>query len=382
MVSLGLRLAAIAVLGATLGCDLGSTAIPASPPMLVVHAILNGEVREQVILVELSLTGSRPDDQNGIGTPVAGAVVTLTAPDGQVMTAQPFGDEGAYVIDLDAYSSPEKRAEIIRGGVYKLSVNALGMTVSGRTLVPDAPTAQGSQRVAFNRDHDTVHVSMPDVPLARAYWVRLEAPLSAYSLFTFDREASLTGDTRNFFTDELLRVFVPGFVQELTVAAMDSNLYDYYRSGSDPFSGAGLINRLEGGLGVFGSVVILERREIDVTQDPTGDPIEGEYTRRTANATLLPMPHTVRLFLEAKGPLPQGPDRITGSYVREAPAPFPHIRGAVYGTRTGSQIELDILATQSNTETAMFAFRGTIRGDTLLGSYGPNFPAIYVKAGK
>ena len=47
----------------------------------------------------------------------------------------------------------------------------------------------------------------------------------------------------------------PGFRQDVLVAAVDSNFYDYYRTNNDPFTGAGIISRLTGGLGLFGSLV-------------------------------------------------------------------------------------------------------------------------------
>jgi hypothetical protein len=34
----------------------------------------------------------------------------------------------------------------------------------------------------------------------------------------------------------------------------DTNYYDFVRSRSDPFTGRGFLNHLEGGIGVFGSV--------------------------------------------------------------------------------------------------------------------------------
>jgi hypothetical protein len=49
-------------------------------------------------------------------------------------------------------------------------------------------------------------------------------------------------------------VFQPGRSYVLTVALTDSNYYDFIRSRSDPLTGRGFINRLAGGIGVFGSV--------------------------------------------------------------------------------------------------------------------------------
>jgi hypothetical protein len=369
-----IRAAAVGLLAVATSCELGSTALPPATPSLVVHAVLDPDLREQQVLVEESLSGDLAQD--GRVSPVTGAIVSLTAPDGMVMTAREIGSgdesDGLYVFDLDI--------EIVRGGRYQLSVAARGRTVTGTTVVPDGGPAS-AQTVSFNRDHDTVHLSIPEVPLARAYWMRLEAPFAAYSLFTNDREVAIRGDARNFFADDLTPLFFPGFVQTLTVAAMDSNLYDYYRSASDPFSGVGLINRLEGGFGVFGSIATVVKREIAVTQDPTGDPIEGEYTRRTESPSELPIPDRFRLYLESRGSTSDQPDRISGNFVAARPERF-EVKGAVLGTRAATAIELQINLSQGSTDNSFLSFRGVVRGDTLRGGYGSNYPATYVRVGK
>ncbi len=59
-------------------------------------------------------------------------------------------------------------------------------------------------------------------------------------------------------------VFVVGQTHQLAISAVDSNYYDYYRTASDEFTGTGVINRLHGALGVFGSIVPLMSRTIVV----------------------------------------------------------------------------------------------------------------------
>ena len=277
--SLGMTAVALA------GCDLGSTTIPRPDPQVVVHAVLNPSLTQQVILLEESLTGKKPPASSffnpdnpiatGGGIAIAGAVVQLEDETGATYAASEarFGTAptGIYVVPLTA--QPGMR--------YRLTVQALGKTVTASTVVPRAAPAAPSAVVPFNRDHDTAKVSIPEVELARGYFLRIEAPVSYFSLVTTDREIAITGDTRNLFTEDLLRVFFPGFQQTLTVAAVDTNLYDYYRSGSDPFSGVGLITHVQGGLGVFGSIAVVERRVLDVTQDFSGHPLEDTFTRRS-----------------------------------------------------------------------------------------------------
>jgi hypothetical protein len=379
----------IVALAAITACELGSTEIPQTTPSIVVHAVLNPEHRQQTILVEESLTGAQPVVDSGPynpfdpittgnGVPISGAIVTLTDPTGFAMQAVEEVGTGIYFVDLDAESTRAGRQiDIERGARYFLSVSHGARTVSGSTVIPGAPTDPDVPRVPFNRDDDTLSVSISAGVQARAFWMRIEAPVSSFSLFSVDRDVHITGDTRNFFTESLIRVFTPGFEQTLTVAAIDSNLYDYYRTGSDPFTGAGLINRLEGGIGVFGSMVVLERRLVDVTQNPTGDSIEGEYTRRGGP----PGGFTnVRIYLEAKGPSAEIGDQISGNYLR-GPATSA-ARGAIYGTRKGTALDLEFLEPLSTNEGAA-GFLGMQRGDSLIGVFSPTgTPAVFVKVGK
>ena len=57
-----------------------------------------------------------------------------------------------------------------------------------------------------------------------------------------------SGDFRD---DSGLLIQAGAFTAVLTV---DSNYFDFVRSGSDPITGRGFLNHLEGGIGVFGSV--------------------------------------------------------------------------------------------------------------------------------
>jgi hypothetical protein len=378
--------ALIAVIAAILlgGCDLGSATIPLTDPQIVVHAVLNPTLSAQTFLIEESLTGKitadedRPFDPNspiisGNGVPVTGAVVRLTTPSGAILTAseQKIDNQPTGIYTILTTVQP--------GGRYHLTITALGKTVTGSTLIPRSNPPIGVPEVVFNRDHQSVSLPINDVDLARAYWVRVEAPLSAFSVFTTDRQVAISGNTRNLFTDDLLRVFFPGFRQLLTVAAVDTNLFDYYRSANDPFSGTGLINHLEGGIGVFGSIAMVERRILDVTQDSTGDSIEGIYTLRSGGN----VPHTLRLYVESLSTVEGVGDRISGNYV--AGPQIAPIRGAILGER-----EVDVLTFESyeplSTSRRVGSFLGRIAGDTVRGvmqtAGGNSGAVVYVRQGK
>jgi len=390
-VSKGLmEVVAIGALIGIAGCELANTVVARTDPQLVVHAVLDASSLTQYVLVEQSLTGGIAVVNDGAydpaspiisgnGVPVSGALVTLTDPDGLVMTG--IEDRrnglllpGVYRINLISYATT-----IQRGKRYALVVSARGATVKGTTMVPLAGPATGLATFPLNRDIQSASV-MVSATAARAFWTRIDAPLGPYQLISPDPSISISGRTRNLSTDDLIRVFYPGFLQTMTIAAVDTNLYDYYRSGSDPFSGTGLINHLSGGLGVFGAMVIVDQRVFDVTQNPAGDSIEGRYTLRSPTGQLPPAePFDIRLFLEARGG-DGNPDRISGSHLRGA-ASSP-TRGAVYGTRTADSLTIDILASQSTSQRSD-RFRATIKGDSLIGFFDHfNLPCVFVKFGK
>jgi hypothetical protein len=58
--------------------------------------------------------------------------------------------------------------------------------------------------------------------------------------------------------------FVSGLTHQLAVIAVDQNYFDYCRRTADVFTGGGLIMHLDGGIGVFGSVVTVATRTIVV----------------------------------------------------------------------------------------------------------------------
>ena len=98
------------------------------------------------------------------------------------------------------------------------------------------------------------------MPGARSYFVRVETPYGPLSFFTESTFVRLPGTLRNADVLSLPHVFIPGFPQTVTVSAVDSNYYDWYRTRNDAISGEGLVSRVKGGIGVFGSLVRLRMR--------------------------------------------------------------------------------------------------------------------------
>ena len=96
-------------------------------------------------------------------------------------------------------------------------------------------------------------------PGAVGYRVRIARTGVDFETFA-ESTFAIAGDGRTFFDEPL---FVPSQTTHVTVSAVDRNYYEYYRTLSDPFAGAPP-SRLEGGYGVFGSLVELTIRSLNV----------------------------------------------------------------------------------------------------------------------
>ena len=133
-----------------------------------------------------------------------------------------------------------------------------GTVVTGTTIVPNSPLRFTPQALTpFDRDRDTVRLNWTAVKGARTYGLRVESPFGAFQFFSDSTKFTLPGGLRNIFASDFQRVFIPGFQQAVTLYAVDTNYFDYYRSRNDPFTGSGIINRLQGGIGLFGSIATI-----------------------------------------------------------------------------------------------------------------------------
>lgn len=391
----GLVLAGALGLGA---CALDAVSLPIRPSVVVVHGLLSTATTTQVVLVERTLTGEvsvtrywsagqdfplnavsslEPIVSDG-GNPVRSATVELERPDGTILVApevssfHPLGNgAGVYQFTLPG-------STLVPGGVYRLRVTtAAGELVTGETTVPvvaGAPVPPAA--TPFDRDRDTLRLDWAPVGSARAYEVRIESPYGAWVAITDSTHITLTGSLRNGATDHLARVMIPGFRQPVTVSAVDANLYEYYRTVSDNEIGSGIENRMVGGIGVFGSLAPLLRRSFDLTAG-IELPIEGRFD-------LLPNQYgemyggaaaatSVTVYMESPRAAAGQPDAMSASYVR--PGTFP---GAAVGTWFRDTLRLRFLRMQTLADT-LETFTGTLRGDTLVGTFSKGAPARFVR---
>ena len=378
------RLAYLALAATTLltGCELAEVSVASPRPRVIVHAVLNPDAAEQVILLESSLTGRvsiddsvRFDPLDPIrtagGEPLSNADVRLL-PDrdtvGVRATETCVGGRGT-----GRYTVAQQALAVLPGSRYRLRIRtADDAVVTGETLVPSAPPGwvRGASEMpvaaTLTRSTDTLRLGWAGVFNARTYVVRVETPDGPWFLFSDSTQFALSGALRNFFAGGLPSVWYPGFVQTVVVTAVDRNFYDYNRSGNDPFGGSGLISSVQGGLGLFGSSRSLLRREVAV-RDVDRAPIDATWVG-AAGATVVEMD----LWLETPGPtISSVSGRIRTSTNRY-----------VVGSLQGDNIRLVTLAGISRRDT-LSSLIGRVVGDSIVGTYNARFstalPTVFHK---
>jgi hypothetical protein len=362
------------------GCEIEKVSIPRTDSRVALHSVLSATASTQVVLLERTRTGSvavvgsqfdAPDPVfTDPGITESNAFVRLVTPDGQTLigredyTVRSDGKGfGVYRFDVAGWT-------LVRGATYKLLVQTVaGENLSAETSVPGGATADVAQSLAFDRSRDTVLVEWTTAAGARSYFVRIETPFGPRTFFTDSTRVRLTGELRNVDTDALRRVFIPGFPQAVTVSAVDSNYYDWYRSHNDAISGAGLVNRVEGGLGVFGALVRLRYQDFQVVA-PQPEPAAGMFNYVASPGQLGP-PAYFRFELYVESPAARGDqaDALSGRSNRRVGFGDTGCSVCgVLGTARDGRIELALLSGWSATDT-MEVFTGEIRGDTIVGSY-------------
>ena len=239
--------------------------VPTQPSadVIIVHVVLDAGTSDQFVVVQTT-TGAVQQQ-----TAVAGAMVTLALPDGRVVTAiedhdstvaQPrFGEPTIGVVYFFALGAAG--ISLQPGGTYALRIELPDQRlVTGMTTIPNAVAVADGDRASQSFDlRDTLRLEWRRVPGARSYEVRVESKRQTFALFT-DTSVALTQFSKSGSDNAL----VPGISNELVVSAVDANYYDYYRHPPDAFTGNGIINHLVGGIGVFGSIVELDRRTLAV----------------------------------------------------------------------------------------------------------------------
>ena len=360
-------------------CEIEKAAIPETEPQFALHGVLSPSAPSQVVILERTRHGAveifAPSFElyplgADEGIAESGASMQLTTPDGRVLFAREDkftrGDalgEGIYRFELPG-------SALERGRSYRLTVRtSTGEELSAEASVPDGAVADMAVEQTFDRVGHTLDLTWPAAPGARSYWVRIETPFGPRTFFTDSTHIRLSGELRNANAEALNRVFIPGFQQAVTVSAVDSNFFDWYRSSNEVFSGTGLIDRVEGGLGVFGSLVRLQFMDVHVVA-PQLEPATGKYELVGSAEDLASAPFLgMELYLESHAARSDQADALSGRiFVRGRFGYVGCLTCGVLGKVRGTTVSLGILQGWFASDT-MDVFTGQVRGDTIVGSY-------------
>jgi hypothetical protein len=372
------RLAALLLLVSA--CQIEKVDIPRTEARVSMHGVLSASAATQVVLLERTRTGSvyliaPPFDLadpvvSDEGIAEKGALVRMTTPSGQTLFAREDNTVRADGKGAGIYRFSLPGAALERNGTYRISVRTTkGELLTAETSVPGGVAAGVAEQRVFDRARDTVIVEWPAAAGARGYFVRIETPFGPRSFFTDRTQVRLTGDLRNTELSALPRVFVPGFPQAVTVSAVDSNYYDWYRTHNDPLSGTGLVSRVQGGLGVFGSLVRLRFQEFRVVA-PQPEAVAGTFRFVGTFEEQVSTPYlSLELYVESRAARADQADALSGRFQRRAGfgQPSDPINGLL-GTIRSGRIELAFLGNWSARDT-LEILTGEIRGDTIVGGY-------------
>jgi hypothetical protein len=133
--------------------------------------------------------------------------------------------------------------------------------------MPHAVAVAPADTETFDAGRDSLRLAWTPIQGAASYEVRIRPVWGQggccydvdYSAFA-DSTFVLSGRATTIFDDP---IFLTHSVVTATVAAVDANYYEYFRVLSDPFVGAPP-SRLRGAVGVFGSLVVVNRRTLKV----------------------------------------------------------------------------------------------------------------------
>ena len=301
-----LAIAALAGLVGAQGCALEEIQVASGESMLVVQAVMRPDRNLQYVVVERSFSGETVIDEFGAGNippnvpqiPVSGASVRILNLDFVDDPCANFAELKEVNLVAGVYATRLNCPTMRVGDRLELTVLTVdGEEVRGMTRIPgidaawvrtvgDSIMLEGADSMTFNRDTDTLWFEM-ETQAARLMQVEVQrldifgAPhrtdgFGLTRIFVDSTAVTLPGGLLNVFEGgEGDEVFRAGRHYRLTVAATDTNFFDFARSRNNRTTGRGFINRLTGGVGVFGSLVATG---IHITAiGEMDDPREGVY---------------------------------------------------------------------------------------------------------
>ncbi|MEX0692557.1 MAG: hypothetical protein WD934_11600 [Gemmatimonadales bacterium] len=282
-------------------CELTETTVPPGESVVVLQSIVSRTRGEQWVFLEYSLAGAVLGGPTGSLAPPQSPRLPIT---GAFVTVEHLGPGVCQGRRDTLLEAPLVTPGALHSGIYRWNASCplepghrlrvrgetpAGEVVTGTTTIPGAngyAIRVGTTQAAFpldelgmNRLRDTLRIGV-DPLLARAMQIEVrraerQEDVAIY-VFTDSLGISFAGNLINpFESDGGETVFRAGRYYLLTVAVTDSNYYDFIRTRSDPITGRGFLNHLEGGVGVFGSVEA--QSWLLAVRAPQSDPREGQY---------------------------------------------------------------------------------------------------------
>jgi hypothetical protein len=381
-------------------CEIEKVAIDRPPTQLALHGMLSATASSQVVLLEHTRNGSvqliaPPFDVtdpvvSDEGIAETGAMMTLQAPSGELYIASEDNTTRVDGKGQGIYRFALPGSALQRNAPYRLNVlTKAGATLTAETSVPGGTAAEDpppfGPDVLFDRTRDTMALQWPAVPGARSYFVRVETPYGPLSFFTESTFVRFPGTLRNADVTSLPHVFIPGFPQTVTVSAVDSNYYDWYRTRNDEISGEGLVSRVKGGIGVFGSLVRLRTEQVHVVAPQTAS-IAGDYVVGGTDLERDIAPYvSFTLYVESPAARSDQPDLLSGRFIVGKGKRTGCGVCGLFGTVQSGTVKLALLETGVDTKgwsarDTLDVFNATVHGDTLVGKYQfRGGPFIYVR---
>jgi hypothetical protein len=285
------RFLLIAFAAVAAACDLTPAEIPLGDPVVVVHGVMRADRGHQFIVVERSFTGEIEDvflggtipTKGAPADPIRGATVMVRNID---LPDDPCGSPVQFLEEINGpgtperygvYWAPEGCPTLRPGDSLELLVETpAGDSIGGAALVTGLDSAilnvlgedvpfGADTVITFNRDRDILRLSVEPIA-GRLLQVEVlrTGQLDMFRGIDVWPGARIHADTMSVaIPGDLVDaggrsdggdVFRAGRDYILTVAVTDLNYYDFSRSSSNDYTGRGFLNRLTGGIGVFGSL--------------------------------------------------------------------------------------------------------------------------------
>ena len=275
------------------GCDLNEVEIPQGEPIVIVQGVLRPDLDQQYVIVERSFVGTVSYEvgvdasiptEGAPKTPLEGALVTVANLDlpsdscGNPVVFSPDPPTSSLHRLAGVYWGPSSCPSMAAGQRIALRVETPeGAVVTGVTRLPgmdgavvsvggDSILFDPSTLTIFDRDRDTLRVwiegaqgRLLQLQIRRSGLLTIagtEEIVPGAKIFADTTAVSVPGDVVDVFARGIGDdVFRAGRDYVLTAALADTNYFDFARSRNNEFTGRGFINRLSGGVGVFGSLV-------------------------------------------------------------------------------------------------------------------------------